>query len=38
VSRTIANLPLLDCNFGGAGVYFHGAFWFIDGDRLYRVR
>ncbi len=38
VSRTIADLPLLDCNFAGAGVYFHGAFWFIDGDKLYRVR
>jgi hypothetical protein len=29
---------LLDCNFAGAGVYFRGAFWFVDGDKLLRVR
>jgi hypothetical protein len=38
VSRTIANLPLLDCNQVGAGAYYRGWFWFVDGDKLYRVR
>jgi hypothetical protein len=37
-SSTIANLPLLDCNQSGAGTYYRGAFWFIDGNKLYRVR
>jgi hypothetical protein len=38
VSTTVANLPLLDCDFGGAGTYYRGSFWFIDGNKLFRAR
>ncbi len=34
----VANVPLLDCNQVGAGAYYGGRFWFVDGDTLYRVR
>ena len=37
-STTIANLPLLDCGRAGAGTYYRGRFWLVDGDKLYRVR
>jgi hypothetical protein len=37
-STTLAQLPLLSCDFAGPGAYFRGAFWFVDGHRLYRVR
>ncbi len=36
--RTVATVPLLDCNQVGAGAYVRGWFWFVDGDKLYRVR
>ncbi len=37
-SRIVARAPLLDCNQVGAGAYFRGAFWFVDGNELERVR
>jgi hypothetical protein len=37
-TRVVANVPLLDCNQLGAGAYYRGWFWFVDGDELYRVR
>lgn len=37
-TRVVANVPLLDCNQLGAGAYYRGWFWFVDGDKLYRVR
>lgn len=37
-TRVVANVPLVDCNQVGAGAYYRGSFWFVDGDRLYRVR
>jgi hypothetical protein len=37
-TATVANVPLLDCNQAGAGVYFRGSFWFVDGNELMRVR
>ena len=37
-TRTVADVPLLDCNQIGAGVYYRSWFWFVDGDKLYRVR
>jgi hypothetical protein len=37
-TRVVANVPLLDCNQVGAGAYYRGWFWFVDGDKLYRVR
>jgi hypothetical protein len=37
-AQVVANVPLLDCNEYGAGAYYRGWFWFVDGDRLYRVR
>jgi hypothetical protein len=37
-TRVVANVPLLDCNQFGAGSYYRGWFWFVDGDKLYRVR
>jgi hypothetical protein len=37
-TRVVANVPLLDCNQYGAGAYYGGWFWFVDGDKLYRVR
>jgi hypothetical protein len=36
--QTVATVPLLDCNQLGAGAYYRGWFWFVDGDKLYRVR
>ena len=36
-TRVVANVPLLDCNQLGAGTYYRGSFWFVDGDELYRV-
>jgi hypothetical protein len=36
--RIVADVPLLDCNQIGAGAYYRGWFWFVDGDKLYRVR
>jgi hypothetical protein len=38
VATTVANVPLLDCNQAGAGVYYRGWFWFVDGNELMRVR
>jgi len=37
-THVVANVPLLDCNQIGAGAYYRGWFWFVDGDKLYRVR
>jgi hypothetical protein len=37
-TRVVANVPLLDCNQYGAGAYYGGWFWFVDGDKLYQVR
>lgn len=37
-SRIVARAPLLDCNQVGAGAYFRGAFWFVNGNELERVR
>jgi hypothetical protein len=37
-TRVVANVPLLDCNQVGAGAYYRGSFWFVDGDKLFRVR
>jgi len=37
-TQVVANVPLLDCNQYGAGAYYRGWFWFVDGDKLYRVR
>ncbi len=37
-TRVVANVPLLDCNQVGAGAYYRGSFWFVDGDELFRVR
>lgn len=36
-TRIVASVPLLDCNQVGAGAYYRGWFWFVDGNRLYRV-
>jgi hypothetical protein len=36
--RIVAREPLLDCNQLGAGAYFRGAFWFVNGNELERVR
>lgn len=36
--RTVATVPLLDCNQLGAAAWYRGSFWFVDGDKLYRVR
>ena len=36
--RVVAEVPLLDCNQVGAGAYYGGWFWFVDGNKLYRVR
>ena len=33
----VARVPLLDCNQFGAGTYFRGAFWFVNGNELERV-
>jgi hypothetical protein len=30
-------VPLLDCNQVGAGAYYLGRFWFVDGNKLYEV-
>lgn len=38
VSTTIAQLPLLSCDVAGPGAYFRGAFWFVDGNKLFGVR
>jgi hypothetical protein len=37
-TRVVATVPLLDCNQVGAGVYYGGWFWFVDGNKLFRVR
>jgi hypothetical protein len=36
-SRVVARVPLLDCNQVGPGAWFRGAFWLVDGPKLYRV-
>ena len=36
--RTVARAPLLDCNQFGAAAYVRGAFWFVDGNKLFGVR
>lgn len=36
-TTTVADLPLLDCNQIGPGAYDRGWFWFVDGNRLFRV-
>jgi hypothetical protein len=36
-TSTVATRPLLDCNQFGAGAYFRGAFWFVNGNELERV-
>jgi hypothetical protein len=35
--ETAARVPLLDCNQVGPGAYFDGAFWFVDGNKLFRL-
>jgi hypothetical protein len=35
--HTVARAPLLDCNQLGAGTYFRGSFWFVNGNELERV-
>jgi hypothetical protein len=37
-THVVADVPLLDCNQVGAGAWYRGWFWFVDGDKLYRVR
>jgi hypothetical protein len=34
---TVARLPELDCNQLGPGAYADGAFWFVDGNKLFRI-
>jgi hypothetical protein len=34
---TVARLPQRDCNQLGAGAYFRGSFWFVNGNELERV-
>ena len=34
---TLARLPQLDCNQLGPGAYADGAFWLVDGNKLFRV-
>lgn len=34
---TVATLPQLDCNQVGPGAYADGAFWFVDGNELFRI-
>jgi len=36
--HTVAREPLLDCNQYGAGAFYGGSFWFVDGNKLFRVR
>lgn len=36
-TRTVANLPLLDCNQVGPGAYYRGSFWFVDGNKLFQA-
>jgi hypothetical protein len=36
-TTTVADAPLLDCNQAGAGTYFRGRFWFVNGNELERV-
>jgi hypothetical protein len=35
--QTVARTPLLDCDQYGAGAFYRGSFWFVDGNRLFRA-
>jgi hypothetical protein len=36
-TRTVAETPLLDCNQYGGGTVYDGAYWFINGNELFRT-
>jgi hypothetical protein len=36
-TTTETTVPALDCNQLGPGAYYRGSFWFVDGNKLFRV-
>lgn len=36
-TSTVVRLPLFDCDQYGAGAFYRGWFWFVDGNKLFRI-